>query len=280
MQRHVELKHSRGYGNLGYPQTSQQPRDTQSLAAVNDYPELEAFPNKDFVLEGIKDFSKMTKVAKEYSEVMHQVAEDQNIVGQLNNCRQQTNYLQQQISSYASQLSDLHSNFWMVPKNEIQGVSGYLCPKCNSFDWRFIRDIGYDKTAQGNHRCNIAKVGQNSNDWEQILSRGLNFYLPGFKSLVTQDFTTMFEIFSSKLGSSDIAKQALGIPDRFPFYSFIESDELEWLLSFIQNPGKKMQINEKEAFLFIRKVKSSYAIFEINSESSVKLFGITFTRMF
>jgi hypothetical protein len=55
--------------------------------------------------------------------------------------------------SPAHLLDLLAHRFIIVDKNEIKGLSGYICPYCFAFELRHIRDLGYDKVASELHIC-------------------------------------------------------------------------------------------------------------------------------
>ena len=44
-------------------------------------------------------------------------------------------------------------NYLMVRKNEIAGISGHVCNNCLTFQFQYIKDIGYDLTAMEKHHC-------------------------------------------------------------------------------------------------------------------------------
>ena len=133
-------------------------------------------------------------------------------------------------------------------------------------------------TAQEGHKCDIRSIGQNSKDYEQILLNAVNFYMPGFKHLFGIDITPAFNQFGSALGS-EMAKKILGIPERYVLYNLKDSAELVWLKRVFDNPGTKVWIKDSEFIDFLRSIKSTYAIFEINSGSSTKMVGVSLVKM-
>jgi hypothetical protein len=50
-------------------------------------------------------------------------------------------------------LNSLVDDYVIVRKKDISGISGYLCERCWSFEFRYIKDIGFDLTAGEAHRC-------------------------------------------------------------------------------------------------------------------------------
>jgi hypothetical protein len=53
-------------------------------------------------------------------------------------------------------------NFVIMGKTEIAGISGHICNNCLSFQFRYIRDIGFDFTAREKHRCLPSMVNEAS----------------------------------------------------------------------------------------------------------------------
>jgi hypothetical protein len=52
-----------------------------------------------------------------------------------------------------SLLNRLANDYVIVRKSDISGISGYLCKICWSFEFRYIKDIGFELTAREAHRC-------------------------------------------------------------------------------------------------------------------------------
>jgi hypothetical protein len=55
------------------------------------------------------------------------------------------------MGSLENALNYLLDNFVIVRKKEFQGISGYFCKKCLSFQYRYIKDIWDEKTAKDRH---------------------------------------------------------------------------------------------------------------------------------
>jgi len=45
-----------------------------------------------------------------------------------------------------------------LSKKEFEAISGYLCPRCMTFDYSYIRRIGVDLNEEKKHRCNTAAL--------------------------------------------------------------------------------------------------------------------------
>lgn len=56
------------------------------------------------------------------------------------------------MGSIENSLNYLLDNFAIVRKKEFQGISGYFCKKCLSFQYRYIKDIWNERTAKDQHQ--------------------------------------------------------------------------------------------------------------------------------
>ena len=98
--------------------------------------------------------------------------------------------------------------------------------------------------------------------------------MPNIKYLLGRDLTQPFDQIRIKL-NSDIANRIFGIPERYRLYSLHSSIKLDWLDRVLANLGKKVMIKEFEMMDYLRRVKSTYAIFEIPMGESVKMILIS-----
>ena len=55
------------------------------------------------------------------------------------------------MGSIENSLNYLLDNFAIVRKKEFQGISGYFCKKCLSFQYRYIKNIWDERTAKDQH---------------------------------------------------------------------------------------------------------------------------------
>jgi hypothetical protein len=63
-------------------------------------------------------------------------------------------------------LNYLMDNFVIMEKKEVKGISAYACDKCQLFQYKIIKDMGTELTAEEKHRCvhvDIDKVNQLQN---------------------------------------------------------------------------------------------------------------------
>lgn len=183
------------------------------------------------------------------------------------------------IAVYEREIAHIKSNNWIIPNSEIHGLSGYVCRRCNSISITSIRDNGYDMTMQARHTCDEEKVKsiklvsiRPSDVWHTydsaagiILDR-LNYLMPGQKYLLASDISKSFDSLEKKLSSPPHVKLLLGIPDRYYYYSVDKDEKIQWLERVIANLGTKTIVEDFEIRDFLRRVMSTYAIFEIPCE--------------
>jgi hypothetical protein len=232
------------------------------------------------------------KEVYDFAELNSKMTNSRQTSNQVNSLQWQVSSLQQRLASYDKSFSDLLSYNWLFPKGAIQGISGYVCKKCQTFSLKAIIDIGYDMTMERKHRC-IDSPDKRSyivlpipsdipivDDWAaQCLLDQVNFYIPIGKYLIANDITEGLINFSNKLNlNPEVVMGIVGIPDKYPFYSFKNNYKTNWIDRTIDNIGKKMLIPDDEVLDFFRKVKSTYAIFEIPIGESLRQFFMYFTN--
>jgi hypothetical protein len=61
------------------------------------------------------------------------------------------------IKSAETLLDYVNENYVLINKREIFGVLGFLCDKCFAFQFRYIRDIGLERTPKDVHTCDALK---------------------------------------------------------------------------------------------------------------------------
>lgn len=62
------------------------------------------------------------------------------------------------VRSEESYLNNLVDDYIIISKRDISGISGYVCSRCLSFQFRYIMDIGRNLTAREKHRCDPEEV--------------------------------------------------------------------------------------------------------------------------
>ena len=261
-------------------------RHVQLMHGINKHPKnLHSVPsqrenNKNFFddemfnppLFGLKE---NFKEVHDFVEMQNKMTNSTQAFNQINSLNSQVTSLQQQVTSYYRQLSDLHAYNWLLPKALVQGISGYLCENCKSFSLKPIFDLGYDMTMKSKHRCNNMQLKNsyptfpippdipNIDYWAgKVLSDYVSLHPYIGKCLFTRDLTKATKTFREELDiESD--NTVLGIPDRFSLYRVNKKNYTLWMDRAIQNLGTRIAMADVEVMEFLTKVKSTYAIFEI-----------------
>ena len=87
-------------------------------------------------------------------EMQNKMSNSNQTFGRINLLQSQVGALQQQLAHHQSQLNDIYSSYWLIPRDSIQGLSGYICTICQTFSLKPIFNIGYDMTMHSRHICN------------------------------------------------------------------------------------------------------------------------------
>ncbi len=193
------------------------------------------------------------------------------------------NLIQQELNFNRNQLAFISSNYWLIPRNEIGGISGYFCERCSTFKVEFVRDIGYDKTAQARHCCDENEVKSKQklstmpsdvvardDMWARELLNYIYSLNPKFKYLIAEDVSRAFNELTDRF-DSEKANMLLGIPDRYCLYKLAESSKPDWMDRVLANLDKKIIMQEFEIIDFLKRTKSTYAVFEISRGTSSKM---------
>jgi hypothetical protein len=178
---------------------------------------------------------------------------------------------------YPEQVQNTSSNYWKMPITDIRGVSGYFCKSCNIFSLRLIRDIGCDMTEKRKH-MGLQDLIDVDAPLDSIpvtsLRNALNFIMPGIKYGFSLDLTQFFVYLTSKHDSIVVLK-LIGVPDRW--YLCPVEKGLEWSERIVTNVGNKVRLEDSEVTDFLRRAQASYAIFQIQTETSSRRFAIWIT---
>src|SRR6266498_202919 len=79
---------------------------------------------------------------------------------------------------FTKEFQNISANNWILPKADVQGISGYFCQYCRTFSSRPIRDVGYDKTERQKHIYFHGHIGDDlplDDMAVNILTNALNF---------------------------------------------------------------------------------------------------------
>jgi hypothetical protein len=202
----------------------------------------------------------------------------------------QLNSLRQQVASYEKRISDLLNHNLLFSKGAAQGISGYVCKRCQTFSFKVIFDPGCDMTMESKHRCtesdykrsyNVIPIPSNIPDVDDWAAKNLleqvNFYIPIGKYLIAIDMTKCLNDFSN-ISNTEIARGIVGVPHRYPLYSFENKRKTSWIDRAIDNLNKKIVMADVELLDFFRRVKSTYAIFEIPIGGTVRQYFMFLTN--
>jgi len=277
LERHFQLIHGEGDQRRNFETNLK-----NNLYGKSSY----VYNQKNLSSPGIKDyFADLFDLA----EMQNKMSNSDQTFGQLNSLQWQVGALQQQLAYSQRQLNDVFSSYWLIPGDSIQGLSGYICKTCQTFSLKPIFNLGYDMTMQSRHRCNEPEARrnyinfklppneQNTDDWAaQILFDHINYKMPFGKALYSKDLTKGFSDFSNILSHDEI-NVIFGIPDRYYSYSLENAYDIDWIDRAINSIEKKIPIKDTEARDFLKRIKSTYAIFEIPVGNIVKQVYIGFT---
>jgi hypothetical protein len=246
--------------------------------------------NKPRAYNPVSTIEETLKPVLDFAELQNKMSNSRQASDYLNSLESQVNSLRQRMASYDKRISDLYSYNLVFPKGAAEGISGYICKKCQTFSFKAIFDPGYDMTMESKHRCNESDYKRSYmvipipsgipdvDNWAaQRLLEQLNLYIPIAKYLVATDMTKCLSHFST-ISNAEIAQGIVGVPDRYPFYSFKNNSKTNWIDRAIDNLNKKIVMADFEILDFFRKVKSTYAIFEIPIGETVRQFFMLFTN--
>jgi hypothetical protein len=274
MLRHMEklhnvMKKGIAQNSVFSHRTQQSPFFQASENTASGYEPLTAFERSLATISGL------TKLSSEYIQSM-------NIFRTIND-------LKNKVAIYENEIAIIKSYYWLVPIREVQGLSCYVCRRCNYISFTKIRDLGYDMTMRARHRCNEEKVRsikmvsiRPSDVWNlynfaaSIMLEALNSIMPGKKYLLAEDKSSLFNFLESRL-SPDVVKILLGIPDRFYYYSLHKNQKIDWLNRAVANLGTETSVEDFEIKDFLRRVESTYAIFEIPDGQTLRRILIKIT---
>ena len=82
----------------------------------------------------------------EIGEMMNKMSTSSQTFGRMNSLESQVGYLQQELSYFKNHMNELISSNWFMPLESVQGFSGFICNKCQTFSLKPIFNIGCDMT--------------------------------------------------------------------------------------------------------------------------------------
>jgi hypothetical protein len=248
------------------------------------------YDNKPKADNLLSSFMEPIKPVLDFADMQKKLSHSIKTTDHYNVLSQQVSSLNQQLASCEKRFSDLLSNNLVLPKGAIQGISGHVCKICRTFSLKPVFDPGYDMSMQSKHRCADSPYKRSYlvfpipsdipdvDEWAaQTLLNQFNFFFPIVKYLVAKDITQGLINFSKKF-NPEIARQILGIPDKNYCYSIENYSKASWINRAIDNLDKITAVTDDVALDFFRKVKSTYAIFDVPIDGTRKQFFMTFTN--
>ena len=94
--------------------------------------------------------------------------------------------------------------------------------------------------------------------------------------IIAEDISKVFDTLEKMMDPS-LVKLLLGVPDRYYLYSVKSNEKIQWLERVIANLGMKSIAAQSEIRDFLRRVLSTYAIFETTEDTVLKRFLIKIT---
>jgi hypothetical protein len=248
------------------------------------------YDNKPTAYNHLSIIDESLKQVSDFADLQNKITNSRQMSDHRNLLEWQVSSLNLQLASCQQRFSDLLSNNWIFSKGAIQGISGHVCKICRTFSLKPVIDPGYDMTMEKKHRCadspnnrsymvlHIPSDIPDVDHWAaQTLLNQVNFFFPIGKYLIAKDITQDFIYFSNKF-NPEIARALLGIPDEYYSYTLENICKINWINRAIDNLGKKIIMTDDEAMDFFRKVKSTYAIFELPIGETVRQFFMFFTN--
>ena len=244
----------------------------------NESPKLSSSQPEGYSSSLKRTFSDMFEIG----EMMNKMSTSSQTFGRMNTLQSQVGYLQQELSYFKNHMNELISRNWFMPLKSVQGFSGFICNKCQTFSLKPIFDIGYDMTMEFRHRCNEVPTKRNyynfpfpsdvqdTENWAaRILFDHLSRIVPIGKCIVVKDLTRAFSNLSIKFNPDEV-RLLFGIPERYHLFSLENDQPRNWMERAISNAEKKILLSDAEALEFLKLFKSTYAIFQIPVQDTFK----------
>lgn len=254
LERHVKLMH-------GFNEHQKNAHSVLGQRESNNY--LSDVNMSSPPLFGLKD---NYKEVFDFADLQNKMFNSRQTSDRLNSLQWQVNSLQQQLGACDKSYKDLLWYHWVLPKAAFQGISGYICKKCQTFNLKAILDLGCDMTAESKHDC-VAPADKRSyvvfpippniqyvDFWAaKILLDYVNFHLPIGKYLIAKEITKGLNEFS-RISNPEIAREILGISDKYYLYSLENNYKINWVDRAIGNLDKKLAMLDNEVLDFFSKV--------------------------
>ena len=164
------------------------------------------------------------------------------------------------MKSAESAVNYLLNNYIIIRKSQIQGISGYTCNDCLTFHFRYIKDPGYDLTAEERHHCLVNAVNKaNSLENREDRRRQLHFesirWLVGLSKSV---FGMRMEVVIRSISPETFGSTHLHAP-------LIELDSIDsshWAWVLIRE--HHMSLDDERLQKIINKLYGTFGVISIN----------------
>lgn len=266
MARHIMLLHK----------VSLSPERVKDVADVSSNPR--GLPSQMLNIDGILDITGTDNSRDPLTGMMDWMQKFSKVVTSLNSTRPQPR-VPKPASFFTKEFQNISANNWILPKADVQGISGYFCQCCRTFSSRPIRDVGYDRTEKQKHIDFHGHIGDDlplDDTAVNVLTNELNSFMPGIKYLRSFDLTDFFmELIGKHDNNINGVLKLIGIPARW--YLVYLKEDLQWFQKVQTYVGNKMRLENAEVADFLKRTQASYAIFQTVTGTSFKWLAICIT---
>lgn len=155
--------------------------------------------------------------------------------------------------SLENTLNYLIENFVIMRKRDIEGISGYVCDKCLSFQFQYIKDIRRDLPATERHQCQPSM----KDEANRLQNKNENY-----KLVLAKSYQALMSLTNSLFGANKrlIVESSLSPPYvtnlHLPLIKFDTITRDHWAWNPISN--KITALTEMDARNFIKKACGTY----------------------
>jgi hypothetical protein len=160
-------------------------------------------------------------------------------------------------------LQHIYSNYILIPKSFITGISGFVCPKCIKFEAIYIQNLWLDRTMQHRHICHPSdlEIAVKNPDYKSIL--------PAVNSEAKEELFVMTKNWHS--GALFLNSRELLPSDHIsPEVYVLDASSEDWLLEYRRE--KRRQINDLDLSKFLAQAKATYAVLKFSDKAMFSMF--------
>lgn len=180
-------------------------------------------------------------------------------LGQVNTGKQKTSRV---LNDARASLQQIYSNFFMISKFFVAGISGFVCPDCLEFEAICIKDLGFDRTMQHRHFCRRSDVEIEDKipDYRSIL--------PAIELGANDSLFTMTKWWLS--GRSFLKSYEMPISGLASEIYVVDAHSEDWLRAHARE--KRREIDDDDLKKFLALAKGTYAIFNFSEKDRFLMF--------